>query len=317
MDSTSSFLFYSNRAVAQFSAALVPMSGRVFDTERDDPGQLDFLYFDTYGGKQAPAVSDSCLDLIPRQRTMALDNKEAMARALLVAGHTFPRVFFSAADVPQEPASLWYVKSPLSSAGRGIRVMSQKEIMQEQPANVVIQEAVQDLSLIEGRKYTLRMYVLVSRGRVSLYSDGFVIVHAAPYQPDSRDPAVQFAHAGYMQEDSGVRLRVLSELAGSADILASARNSIAQVFGVFSDRLKYEKAQHYCLFGVDLLVRADGSTVLIEINDRPNLVHTDAVNQRVNVPMLQAMIDTLNPPWLRTLPQPVGENRQFELLTEL
>lgn len=315
MTRTQSFLYFTNRASAQFSAAFTPLSGRSFDAQHDDSARIDFLYFDTYGGKQAPVVAESCLSLIPRQRTMALDNKESMARALLVAGQTYPRVFFDANDVPDDPASLWFVKSPISSAGRGIQVMSRDQLLQQQPAQVVIQEAVRDLSLIDGRKYTLRLYVLVNRGRVYLYGDGFVIVHAALYQPESRDPAVQFAHEGYMRTDSGVRLEILSGLRGSMDILRSAAISISDVFRVFSDRLKYEKPQHYCLFGIDLLVRNDGSTVLIEINDRPNLAHTTQVNERVNIPMLQAMLATLDSRWQASHRYPGAA--QFDLLTEL
>jgi hypothetical protein len=34
--------------------------------------------------------------------------------------------------------------------------------------------------------------------------------------------------------------------------------------------------------------------VLIEINDRPNFKHTQLVNARVNVPVIQAMYSILN-----------------------
>jgi hypothetical protein len=66
---------------------------------------------------------------------------------------------------------------------------------------------------------------------------------------------------------------------------------------------------------VDLLVRKDHSVVLVEINDRPNLVHTDSINQNVNTPMLAAMAGILNPAWRSAQEAPGG--RQFRMLAPL
>jgi hypothetical protein len=46
-----------------------------------------------------------------------------------------------------------------------------------------------------------------------------------------------------------------------------------------------------------MLIRSDGRAVLVEINDRPNLVHTPLINRKVNIPMLRAMALQLNPEW--------------------
>ena len=305
------FTFFSNRGSRQFAAALEPLGGRCFDASLD--AAPDLLYFDTYTAnthsadtRQAssddqaqlpPPLHARSLTLIPRERTAALDNKASMARALMAEGLSEPRVYFRVQDVPTDAASLWFVKTPHRSGGRGIAVVRSADLGRFQGQGVIIQEAVQDLDLIAGHKYTLRLYVLAFRGQLYLYADGFAVVHGAPYQPGSCDPAVQFVHDGYLRADSAVRLLPLSELDQTNARLQGCAATLSQTFAVFRDRLKHEREFDYCLFGVDMLIRSDGRAVLVEINDRPNLVHTPLINRKVNIPMLRAMVLQLSPEW--------------------
>lgn len=307
------FTWFSNRGSGQFAAALEPLGGRRLAAGSGEAP--DLLYFDTCAATQAPPpLHPHSLSLIPRERTAALDNKASMARALMASGHTEPRVYFQVEDVPAATDALWFVKSPHRSGGKGIAVVTTAQLLRFQGQDVIIQEAVQDLDLVAGHKYTLRLYVLAFQGKLFLYPEGFAIVHGAPYQPGSRDPAVQFVHEGYLRADSPVRLVPLSELDGSTARLDAAAASLAEAFVVFTDRLKYERDNEYCLFGVDVLIRDQGSAVLVEINDRPNFVHTALINRQVNVPMLRAMAGQLNPDWQRDGESPAP---RFQLLLTL
>ena len=65
---------------------------------------------------------------------------------------------------------------------------------------------------------------------------------------------------------------------------------IQDVFRLFEPQLgKSNPPAQFCLFGLDVLQLADGRMALVEINDRPNLHHTDEINRLVNQPMLHAM----------------------------
>ncbi len=304
------FVFFSNRAARLFAAALAPLGGRAH-RPGENPLQIDLLYFDSF----TPAtvlqqvaeptdtesieslISERCLTLIPRSRTRALDDKAELARALLAEGVEDVRVYFAAADVPNEPDSLWYVKEPFRSGGEGIAVVTWSELQTRNCRGSIIQEAIQDLTLVNGRKFTLRLYVLVHAGRAYLYEDGFAVVHAVPYQVGSTDPRVQFVHAGYLDPASGIELIELKEIANASTILANAARMLSKILPVFRDRFRFEPDTQYCLFGVDVLVRDNLECVLVEVNDRPNLVHSQEINERVNVPMLQALVETLKPEW--------------------
>jgi len=288
----SEFVFLSNRGSAVFAAALAPLGGRAF-TESDR--HIDLLYFDRFGGNAPPADVSVGYQLIDRQRTIPLDNKARMAAQLIEAGVAYPRVFFDSDDVPNEPDTLWFIKDPMMTAGKGIHVVRREQIADVFQDGCIIQEAVQDLLLLEQRKFTLRAYVLVNRGQLYLFSDAIYVLHAAPYDPQSQDPHVQFEHTGYMRADSPVSMRPFAEFPQQSEVMQNLAAEMARAFAAFRNLLKYEKPQAYCLFGIDALVKMDLTTVLIEINDRPNLVHPRLVNESVNVPMLRAMYCVLEP----------------------
>ncbi len=304
------FTFFSNRGSRIFERALSPLGGSAWVENNPPP---DLLYFDSYGGKQAP-TSEARFSLIDRQRTIPLDHKAQMTAALLAAGRSFPRVYFELEQVPHEPGSLWFIKNPTSTAGKGTEVVQFEELGDHYRDNCIIEEAIQDVSLIDDRKFTLRLYLLVLAGKLYFYPDAIVFLHGLPYVHGSCDPQVQFIHDGYMDPDSPVTSLTSDDYPDYPDVRERLAQLALETFRVFADLLKHEPPDRYCLFGIDALVRSDHSGVIVEINDRPNIVHTRNVNEGVNIPMIRAMYCILDP---RAGSSMEERSTRFRLLGEL
>ena len=90
--------------------------------------------------------------------------------------------------------------------------------------------------------------------------------------------------------------------------------SLGKIFQSFKELLKHDEENTYCLFGIDVLIRENMNPVLVEINDRPNLMNPNPVNTRVNIPVIQAMYCVLNPDCRGYLPSGAKE---FELIATL
>lgn len=305
------FVFHSNRGRKIFKAALEPLGGREYQSK---DGHIDILYFDQYQGKKPPQDVSVGFTLINRRQTIPIDNKLQMANALIDAGINYPRVYFIEEDVPDEPGTLWYIKDPMGTAGKGICVVPREEIATHFEFGDIIQKAVQDLLLLGGKKFTLRVYVLVNKANIYLFQEGIVILHGALYDPESLDPEVQYEHAGYMDRQTDVELSPFGDAPFYDEAFANVKISLGNTFQAFKKLLKHEGEAEYCLFGIDVLLRENMSPVLVEINDRPNLIHPDVVNARVNVPAIQAMYCVLNPDCCDRLPS--GAKR-FELIASL
>ena len=280
------FSFLSNRASANFSAALTPL-GAIAWQEADRC--IDFCYWDSYGGKTPPERVDIGYQLIDRRKTIPLDNKRLLVERLSGAGLCDPPAYLELEAVPQNATGLWFIKDPLSSAGRGITVVEATAIAEHFIAGHIIQQAVSEILLFEGRKYTIRLYALIWNGCLYLYPEGITVVHGPAYDAVSTDFAVQIEHNGYMDADSPVSMIRFSQVSGHELLLEDAASRLLPIFRCFADELIPEP-DRFCLFGIDYLPRADGTMALIEINDRPNMMHTDDINRSVNSPMIEAMV---------------------------
>lgn len=305
------FVFLSNRGGANFKAALEPLGGREYQPQ---DSHIDLLYFDRYRGKKPPREVSVGFTLIDRKQTIPIDNKLQMANALIDAGINYPRVYFIEEDVPDEPGTLWYLKDPMGTAGRGICIVPREEIARKFAYGDIIQEAIQDLLLKDGKKFTLRVYVLVNEANVYLFQDGIVVLHGAAYDPQSVDPKVQYEHTVYTNRQADVELSPFSDEPFYDEGLARIGESLGSIFQAFKELLKNEEVNTYCLFGVDVLLRENMSPVLVEINDRPNLINPGLVNSRVNIPVIQAMYCVLNPACTELLEK---EAKLFELIANL
>lgn len=288
-----SFVFHSNRAPSVFAAALLPVGGRPWQAGE---GTIDLLYFDTYGGQIPPANVRIGCQLIDRQRTTQLDNKKLLAERLQQGELDFPPHFFDPTQVPGPAEALWYVKDPFSAGGNGIWLCRKSELERFFKPGFVIQQALTDVAMQAGRKFTIRTYVLVHDGGVYWFPDAFLVVQPKQYDARSVDPAVHYKHDGYIDAGSKVKLVPTQDYYSWPRLEFAIVNLLQMVFSLYAKELSVPGSPNeYCLFGVDLLALQRERVALIEINDRPNLQHTDAVNLRVNQPMLQAMARLLLP----------------------
>lgn len=301
------FSFLSNRNTALFDAALTPVGGTAWHAGET---AVDLLYFDRYGGKQPPQGLTAARRLIDRARTIPLAHKLQLARTLVANDRHFPRHYFHPDAVPPAANSWWYVKDPLSTGGKRVWLCRPHEVAGYFQQDYLIQEAIQEVALYLGRKFTIRTYVLVYDNIVYWYPDSILILHGAPYQPDIPDPQAHFSHGGYLQSDSKIRLIPSMEYRQYFKLEMPIIETIQDVFGLYGQELgKSNPPGSFCLFGIDLLQCADGRIALVEINDRPNMHHTRQANAQVNLPMLQALVSLLLPDKVSSRP-----GKQFDEL---
>ena len=288
-----------------FKAALEPLGGKVYGV---GDGHVDLRY--TVDPKE-PLECSVGVDLMARGTTRTLDNKAKCAKALAPFGLSVPRTYFRVEDVPDDPDTMWYIKDPVGTNGNGICVVPRKKVASSFTAGYIIQEAVRDIALLDGKKFTLRLYVLIHEGTFYLFQDGLVVLHGAVYDSESVHAKVQYEHAGYMALEPDVKVFPFSDTPFYDEALVNIKTSLGEIFYRLKKYTPYEQVNTYCLLGVDLLLTQDMQPVLIEINDRPSLTNTQLVNARVIIPVIQAMYSIVNFGHHNYLP---GKPKKFELL---
>ncbi len=305
-----SFVFLSNRAAKVFEQAYVPLGGVPY---QNGVHNIDVLYYCTFGGKAKP-IANIGYDLVDRKLTIPLDDKAKFAKALQGAGLEVLKTYFSPSELPENPDALWYVKNPLAAGGKDIFCVQTADVESVFKEGFIIQEAVTDVDLLNLRKYTIRVYVLYFAGCLYCFNDGLLVIHGKEYQKDDLGAEAQFLHLGYDKTEGAVKLEKFSDHPHYQALLGKIEHKVAEVFQIYLSSLSQSSESAYCIFGVDILVRESLEPVIIEINDRPNFVHNQDINQNVNVPMLQAMLGVFRPEVLPALQTPTRRYNKVSMI---
>ena len=288
-----------NRASAIFKAAF-PEAVAVLKAPLE---QTLFTYWDTYGGKPLilPEGSDGArvFQLVDRQVTNPLAHKRLLARSLRSAQlcEWAPECYESAAAALQQDSAeraIWFIKPVLGSGGRGMFCVHGTELatLTLEP-DQILQRGVDNLRLIDGHKFTVRVYVLIWNGAVYLYNDGFAVIHGVPYEPGSTDYAVQIDHRGYEKDGSAVRLMAMrDDSRWAADRLQIAA-CLADLRPILEPVIDASSDTNYAVLGLDFLFTDEPGIQLLEINNMPNFIHSREINQAVNIPFWHGVMACL------------------------
>jgi prolyl 4-hydroxylase len=238
------------------------------------------------------------------------------AKRVGIEGTVIPRTFESAVDAATvlgaDPSAseLVFLKGRFGTAGKEVVAKHTKDLAamtEGLPKHYIIQEGVKNLALFEGRKYTVRAYLVAHGGALFISRFAFAIIHGTQYDAADASFETQVKHEGYMKKGSKVILRPVLDLnsksldgvfAGDSggEKLMNALTAAARLAGPMFDRIvestRLDK-HRFAIMGIDAIPKADGSVRFIECNSWPNLIHTSEVNAKVNVPMVMSVLRKL------------------------
>lgn len=289
----------TNRASRVLEKAFFQACGDVGEAAQG----VRFTYWDTYGGnvleESAQPDCGRVLCLVDRAVTNPLANKRSLAR--LLADHGLsdlaPPTFESVAAAQQVPGwqdRLWFVKEVHGTGGKGMFCVRGSELGGlELHRNQVVQAGVEDICLIDGRKFSARVYVLVWNGAVYFYNDGFAVIHGQRYEPGSTDYAVQIDHRGYERADSPVGMMRLAHYESWQDHVPALLDGMGRLSPLWAPTVAASTETDYAVFGLDFLFCKGGAVCLLEVNNMPNFIHSRVINEEVNTPFWREVMAML------------------------
>lgn len=307
--------YKTNRASAVLKAAFQAALETVVDLSESTL----FTYWDTYGNNPLALPDDReyarVFQLIDRRITNPLANKRLLARQLLDAGLSdwSPETYENAATALKQPGArqvIWFVKAALGAGGKGVFCLRGTELSSVTlEPDQIVQRGVENIRLIDGRKFTVRLYVLVWNGGVYLYDDGFAVIHGAPYEPGSTDYAVQIDHRGYEKTASDVTLLPMHRYDQWTHDLPRISACMTALAPVLQPVVNASSDTRYAVLGLDFLFTDEPGVRLVEINNMPNFIHNKNINETVNIPFWQSVVTRLLSGPGETHPVGTGRNR--------
>jgi hypothetical protein len=283
----------SNRSGALFEQVAAQLAPKL--QQQAHPTLL--LYWDTFGNEPDYDTRGygRVVRLIDRRLLNAVSNKRKLGEAITAARllHIAPATFTRVDDARASGLTpkLWFVKNPFATGGQGMSCVTHEALATlELPQHAILQAGVENLHTLNGKKYTIRSYVLVWKQLYFVYPNGITILHAPDYDEHSPDPHVQINHAGYLNPESGVKMKSLRDIGLAEDVTRRAQQTMTALQPVLANLIQASSEDAYVILGIDFLRQQDGALQLIEINAFPNFTHTPHINQTVNIPMLTAAL---------------------------
>ncbi|XP_050099630.1 tubulin monoglutamylase TTLL4 isoform X2 [Anopheles aquasalis] len=237
----------------------------------------------------------------------------------------------------------WIIKPPASARGTGIKVVNRwSQIPKRKP--LIVQRYIERPLLINGSKFDLRLYVLVTSMnplRVYMHTDGLARFASVKYSEKSETLSDRYMHLtnysinklsnNYTQNEDadacqGHKWTIKSlwsyfiEQGVNVDRLWSAlRNLVLRTVlageGPIHAMSKVNVGSRYnCyeLFGIDVLLDSELVPWLLEVNISPSLHSASSLDLRVKGPLVKALLNTV----MYQIPPRIPMAEQKEILKE-
>ena len=216
-----------------------------------------------------------------------------------------------------EHRSAWITKPPASSCGNGIKLVTDPKQIPERKTNLSVQRYIANPFLINGLKFDLRLYVLVTSMdpiKIYLYQDGLVRFATKPYSANEEDFGDKFMHLTnysvnksntyfeynedpsefsghkwslktlwkYLECEGFNHVKVVEEIK-----IVVIKTILCGHYDIIEALEKEVDSDYTCykLLGVDILLDEDLKPWLLELNDFPSL-EPPTLDRYVNEPMI-------------------------------
>uniref|UniRef100_A0A182QQ02 Tubulin polyglutamylase TTLL4 n=1 Tax=Anopheles farauti TaxID=69004 RepID=A0A182QQ02_9DIPT len=237
----------------------------------------------------------------------------------------------------------WIIKPPASARGTGIKVVNRwSQIPKRKP--LIVQRYIERPLLINGSKFDLRLYVLVTSMnplRVYMHTDGLARFASVKYSEKSETLSDRYMHLtnysinklsnNYSQNEDadacqGHKWTIKSLWSYFADqginvdrLWSAMRNLVLRTVlageGSIHAMSKVNVGNRYnCyeLFGIDVLLDSELVPWLLEVNISPSLHSASSLDLCVKGPLVQALLNTV----MYQIPPRIPMAEQNEILKE-
>jgi tubulin polyglutamylase TTLL5 len=223
-------------------------------------------------------------------------------------------------------ANVWIMKPVGMSRGRGIELVSDISCLTYSQATVV-QRYIPYPMCLDGYKFDLRLYVLVSSFRpleAFIYGDGFARISTQKYSLDADNVQNKFIHltnssiqrqnvdgpthdnplAGgdndsggskiSLNGDHGLWARLKRHSIDTDGMWTSIKTMIIKSLVVVDDKMTYQP-NAFEVFGYDVLLDSECRPWLIEANASPSMSRDSQLDYRIKDAMIHDTIALINP----------------------
>ena len=208
------------------------------------------------------------------------------------------------------------VKPSNKCSGQGIIILNSLDDISLK--EYVLTKYITNVNLINGKKYDLRLYVLISGLkplRIYFYKEGFARIAAEKYNLEERSIKNKFVHFTNIDVNINNKKFIMPNTIRDKN----ANKSIISVYQNLTEEIERQNVSDqsfYNLLGYDILINDKFEPILLEINSNPYMNIFNEIEKPIKT---NAFIDALNLvgiiPYSRRSKMPL--NNKFKFNTEV
>ena len=231
----------------------------------------------------------------PRRTTLQMDDKKFMAKRMKGSKYV-PMHYEKIEEIPKDinTNQLFYVKRRGSSGANGVQIMRLSDIPNDVVNECVIQENNFNPDLFNGKRYKIRVYVMLFDGKVYINKKCWGSIATDDYKEDiSGLTQDQLKRMNIIHQSPGRIWINGNELNDYDKIFKNLMNSCVDFKSIYDEEIAKISSEEFAILGFDYVVGNDKSVYIIEINHRSNYSHPEKITKEVDIPVLEDVFKLL------------------------
>ena len=271
---------YSNKNFNTFKSGANLLKGNKDIDNLNQP--YGFLYDDfdpsddikTRWTKEYPGIK--IFTVARRRKTVKMDSKIAFAKKMMTSSFT-PDTFSNCKDLSTLECNdddLLYIKKDGSTSSRHVFVTKYSKI-NEMISNLhdvrdyIIQKSMQNPDLYEGKRYKIRVHVILHDKNVYLHRKCFATVSKIKYDPTTDDNNT-IREMNVIYQANTEKFILFNELDDYEKIENCIINALHDFKKYYQEEINTIDENEFSILGFDFVVDRDKNVNIIEINHRSN-----------------------------------------------
>jgi hypothetical protein len=222
-------------------------------------------------------------------KTVHMDSKLAFGR--IMKNSVFTPLTFNISNLNTIPDKysndLFFIKKNGSTGSRHVHISKYKDLSlninkMNESTEYIIQKSMSNPDLYDGKRYKIRVHVILFDKQVYLHKNPWCTVSKIPYNIDNDNQSV-LKEMNIICQGNAEKFIIFDEIEKNDIILDNIRKALEDFIFYYKNKIQVITNNEYVILGFDFVSDNKKNVHIIEINHRSNYSHPKCVSELTDI----------------------------------
>jgi len=222
-------------------------------------------------------------------KTVHMDSKIAFGR--IMKNSLFTPITFNISNLNTIPElysnDLFFIKKNGSTGSRHVHISKYEDLSlninkTNDSKEYIIQKSMSNPDLYEGKRYKIRVHVILFDKMVYLHKKPWCTVSKIPYDIDN-DNQTELTEMNIICQANADKFFIFDEIEKNDIILDNIRKALEDFIFYYENKINLITKDEYVILGFDFVSDTEKNVHIIEINHRSNYAHPKHVSDLTDI----------------------------------